>query len=539
MGHDAGEHHRVREQDAPARSQHPVPVAQHRDAVRMWHIASFETTASKRSAANGRARLASTASNCTRVGQSARPREGDGVAHAMLVDVHAGHPAARAPGQVHRRAAGPAAYLEDLDPAPIPSWSAKREPFPGRQPAALAQILTVGRLPDRALRVAREVAVHVVVQVDGTVGHATSLSVGDRLLVVCDTGPRTTEAPTATPIKHIANRARGGYRLPARLTGVLLAAALTGCTRGSPAPTAETADDGMRRALGLALQAQGREAVAALRSIDTTGLAPRSVPIRRCMLERLDARLSPPMPVAEPLVAGVLSAYREYWLRSLRGEQPASDNEAWLLAALKDGTGATGQTLDDIETPLDSQITARGYHVLLGVTSPLRELMLWRTESAEHYRVALPETTESVTVVFMDGFASLGWAGFATCDRSHSGGWTKPDRLYAVRSAYDTTPRTSGSATWRTRRSTSPITGDFPELERQEELEYRAKLTEIALGVTSVYDLLEVFAGNVSADTSGPPQFRQRTSRARPAAALVRGFREHHAVAGGQRRGGE
>jgi len=163
--------------------------------------------------------------------------------------------------------------------------------------------------------------------------------------------------------------------------------------------------------------------------------------------------------------------------------------------------------LDALEPAITRLAQHGGSHVLLGVTSPLRELMLWRTETETRYDVELPEGRQPVTVVFMDDFASLGWAGFATCDRHHTGGWTKPDRLYAVRSAYDT-----GSENFRVSYLAHEAqhffdNHRFPGLERQDRPEYRAKLAELAEADSTVYELLDGFASNVSTDTSVPHSY--------------------------------
>jgi len=250
------------------------------------------------------------------------------------------------------------------------------------------------------------------------------------------------------------------------------------------------------------------DAVAALRALDPAKLAERYAPTRSCMLERLDARKPPAIALGDGFLAEVLAAYREYWLRSLRAEHPQPENEAWLLATLNARVEAEGGTaaasMDRLEPALEALIGAHGYHALLGMTRPLRELMLWKTETETRYDVRLPESTQAVTVVFLDGFASLGWAGFATCDRHHSGGWTKPDRLYAVRSAYDLASENFRVSYLAHEAQHFADNRRFPGLEQQAELEYRAKLVELAVGQSSVYDLLDNFAGNVSDDVSVP-----------------------------------
>jgi hypothetical protein len=267
----------------------------------------------------------------------------------------------------------------------------------------------------------------------------------------------------------------------------------------------------MRHGLAAALQARGDSAVAILRPLPPAALSERARGVRACMLERLGDRRLPAVTVADPFVRGVLATYQEYWIRSLRQEAPAPSLETWLrdsLNAQLRGIGAsTAADLDSIETILGPMLEARGYHQLMGVTSPLRELMLWKAERTEQFDVPLPQGAQPVTVVFMDQFASLGWAGFATCDRYHSGGWTKPDRLYAVQSAYDTTSEDfrvsylahEGQHFW----DTTHLPADTP----QDVLEYRAKLVELALGRASEYDLLAQFTINSGDDPAVPHSY--------------------------------
>ena len=131
----------------------------------MWHIASFERTASK---------VASeTAAACAvhrlkrhSIGDASRRGQLLPIANAVLIDVDASDPAAAA---CARWMAGP--------PEPLPTSSTwlccahlglVGEPKPlGRgQPAALPDVLAEGLVPDGSLRATAEVAVDVVVEVD-------------------------------------------------------------------------------------------------------------------------------------------------------------------------------------------------------------------------------------------------------------------------------------------------------------------------------------------------------------------------------------
>ena len=272
--------------------------------------------------------------------------------------------------------------------------------------------------------------------------------------------------------------------------------------------------NGMHSALASALQANGAAALDALRPLDPSHLTSNDARVRGCMIERLERHALQQRTVEAPELVTLLGIYQEYWLRSLLKEHSASDNDAWLLESLnhmiKARGGSAATTLDDLEKPLESMVEDHGYHSLFGLTRPLREFMLWRTQTTSKYDVALPEGRQTVEVVFMDNFASLGWAGFATCDRVHTGGWTKPDRLYAVRSSYDLDSENFHVSYLAHEGQHFSDQKRFPTLTRQVDLEYRAKLTEVALAKKSLYDLLDSFAGNMTDDDTVPHSFANR-----------------------------
>lgn len=298
-------------------------------------------------------------------------------------------------------------------------------------------------------------------------------------------------------------------------SSIVLLSLLTACIGNSPYPVvpapADSARTLLRDGLVAALQVEGKRAAATLRRVRAEDLDSTRAALLTCTLARLDGHTLPPVTVADPFVGQVLNAYRGYWTSALRGERTADKNERKLLttlnALIESSGGPVAPSMDSIEVILKPILRARGYHPLLGVTSPLRELMLWQGETERRYDVQLPEGLQPVTVVFLDRFASLGWAGFATCDRYHTGGWTKPDRLYAVASAYDTTSENfrisylahEGQHFWDAQHLALDTPGH--------RLEYRAKLVELAVGQASVYDLLAGFAANTSADSTIPHSY--------------------------------
>lgn len=293
----------------------------------------------------------------------------------------------------------------------------------------------------------------------------------------------------------------------AAVVSAVLTLCLSDCLSDDRVP--QQPQPGMADAYAKALQADGRAAVEILKNIDPGQLSEKLRSRRACMLSRLEARELPDER-AEPFIQAVLSRYQEYWLRALRHEHPADANETWLLTSLSplvaEAADQAPPSLDKLEPMLSAAISARGFHSLHGVTQPLREFMLWQTQVPETYSVALPGGQQTVQVVFLDGFLSLGWAAFATCGASYSGGWTRPDALYAVRSAYDPTSENFRVSYLAHEAQHFADNQQFPGLE-QPELEYRAKLAELALATTTAYDLLAAFATNTAKDRRIPHSY--------------------------------
>jgi hypothetical protein len=170
---------------------------------------------------------------------------------------------------------------------------------------------------------------------------------------------------------------------------------------------------------------------------------------------------------------------------------------------------ATAADMNTLESKLKQQLNARGYFSLFGVTSPLREFMLWRKQDSIEYVIDLPEGREKVAVTMLEDFISYGWVSYATAEVHHTGGWTTPERLYCVRASYDTNSEDFRVSYLAHEGQHFRDTRHFPKLE-QPELEYRAKLTEIALADTTLFDLLREFSDNQSDSRTQPHPYANR-----------------------------
>jgi hypothetical protein len=132
--------------------------------------------------------------------------------------------------------------------------------------------------------------------------------------------------------------------------------------------------------------------------------------------------------------------------------------------------------------------------------------MIWKVHAPATYKVKLTDQTLDVRVVFLDEFVSLGWAAYATCGRAHTGGWATRDELYALKSSYVLDSEDFRVSYLAHEGRHFADYRRFPKLE-QPELEYRAKLTEIALSDTTTHSLIAEFSRRTLRDRSVPHSF--------------------------------
>jgi hypothetical protein len=269
------------------------------------------------------------------------------------------------------------------------------------------------------------------------------------------------------------------------LVALLLAPGAGASALGAPPPrgSSEAARAATADALAAALQADEARALRALRGVPAREFQGGDATLRACLLARFGQDGPRPAAPGEGFPARVLSAYRRYWRRALLRPAAREAEEERLraeLAALL-GPVEAGAALDDLEPLLAERLRREGLHAQLGRTSPLRELMLWAREDVQRREVALPEGAYQVEVHVLDGFRSLGWGDWATCGEYGAGGWADEEALYLVRPRYRTLDdddfRVSFLAHETQHLADRRRWAGLPAWE----LEYRAKLTELAL----------------------------------------------------------
>lgn len=272
------------------------------------------------------------------------------------------------------------------------------------------------------------------------------------------------------------------------------------------APVAARAAN-LSKVYGAALGGDMASALAILDSIDVSQLSPKDSTARACLKRTFG---NPPVSEDLPAQSGrILTAYRTYWQAAMLRRASQAEAERQLLGELRSilavaPTDTAG--LDDVSERARLAIGKEGLFALTGVTLPYYELMIWRTREPATYHVKLPERTIQVHVVFLDDFVSLGWAGYATCGRAHSGGWATQDSLFALKSAYDLKSENFRVSYLAHEGRHFSDYSRYPKL-KQPELEYRAKLTELAMSDTTTYSLIASFSGLTGQDRDVPHSF--------------------------------
>ncbi|MEM9385489.1 MAG: hypothetical protein AAGA68_10540 [Pseudomonadota bacterium] len=294
------------------------------------------------------------------------------------------------------------------------------------------------------------------------------------------------------------------------------------CTEPLAAPTLDpdpairasaTSAEKISNAIGAGLQGDARRAVALLRTVDPIALDGRDQQYRSCMLERFGS--------ARPLASArgndsafasrVVEIYQRYWRRSLKAPESRHRHTKELEQALRqhmrlpDGTDSVA-----IERALRARLEAQGLHALLGQTGVLRELMIWRREERRSETVEMPHGTYSTDVAFLDDFVVTGWGQFATCETRGAGGWVADKTLFAVVPIYEDLEGEEFRVTFLGHETQHFLDLEqFPDMAPWE-LEYRAKLMELAMAQDTRARVLQKFIEDQGDDPSSHHSYANR-----------------------------
>jgi hypothetical protein len=268
------------------------------------------------------------------------------------------------------------------------------------------------------------------------------------------------------------------------------------------------ANDGVtERYISQALQGDLSSAAAIFSAQKPLGAGSKALSIQ--FRSRFVDRDEEPSPgTGDELADRVITTYRTYWNRSLTGAFSEKQAGEWLIESLL-------QTLPHQETvtsplppemiynQLELALNDRGFHVLYADAPPLKDLILWKNEEVRKFSVRLTDGTENVDVVFLSDIYSMGWKDYATFGLAFTTGWVEQGRLFCVDWAYD---RQSEKFEVSYLKHESRHLADFrafPGLSSAD-LEYRAKLTELAFSVKTTTQLLNDFTRKSAINPEAP-----------------------------------
>ncbi len=210
----------------------------------------------------------------------------------------------------------------------------------------------------------------------------------------------------------------------------------------------------------------------------------------------------------DAFIDAVVSAYRKYWVLTLMGDMSSQEGEEFLESSLRQVLSRQGKVdfsdhAANVFEFIGAIFDAKEIHFLNTAAPPLRELFLWKTEEKQNYSVKLTDLTQKVSVTFMSDIYSMGWKQFASLGLVATTGWVENGRLYCVESAYDrSSERFKVSYLKHEGRHLADFE-QFPDLQSAD-LEYRAKLTELAFSFNSTGQLLGDFTSKSAPNPASP-----------------------------------
>jgi hypothetical protein len=224
---------------------------------------------------------------------------------------------------------------------------------------------------------------------------------------------------------------------------------------------------------------------------------------------RFIERTEPPRDASgNALIDAVIAVYRDYWINSLLAGLTTADSSAplqELRAALKEhGWPAVAEfSHEETFAAVEAALAAEGVHALAVPAPPLQDLLIWVDQTQQDFEVELTDQTRTVRVVFMSDLHSAGWKHFATLGLVTTTGWVDGGALYCVEWAY-----APGSETFEVsylKHETRHLADfeQFPGLSSAQ-LEYRAKLTELAFANSTQRRLLDDFTAKSAPNPDSP-----------------------------------
>ena len=202
----------------------------------------------------------------------------------------------------------------------------------------------------------------------------------------------------------------------------------------------------------------------------------------------------------EPKAKPLLEVYHSYWRKALLNVNKNYDTTfvisliEFLKKNYKPASSLNLSSQDeDINNILTAYITSLGYKTTgFGKTGRLIDLLIWENDYNEDYNFNIFGDTLNVSVTIMNDFITLGWEEYATLGVYYPGGWATGNGLFCVKKAYDIQSENFLISYLAHEGTHFSDYKKFPGLPGNE-LEYRAKLTELSLAKETLYQTIDFF----------------------------------------------
>lgn len=261
------------------------------------------------------------------------------------------------------------------------------------------------------------------------------------------------------------------------------------------------------------LQTDGPRAIGLFRQFQPLSTSPWDTRRARCSVARLTGKPSIPSAAVsgDPLSDRIIGIYRSYWQRAMVLADRNSAEEK-LFNGLRNAIRRPDlKDREAVLTEVSVQLNARNiYTSSQGKTATLYDLLLYLQEEEKPYKVDLADgTTFDVKVTLMRSMISSGWSRYFNCGGPGTGGFATSDGLFAIAETYDLDGEDFlGSFLTHETRHFADYKR-YPDLEGPE-LEYRAKLSELAVVDKTQKEVVELFEGNQGDDRAIPHSYANK-----------------------------
>jgi hypothetical protein len=270
------------------------------------------------------------------------------------------------------------------------------------------------------------------------------------------------------------------------------------------------------------LQGDVAKVLEVLNTLPDEQLSPEEKKIKKKFFERF--RLQEEVVdynTSDPMLHDLLDIYQTYWRQALLDNENMEHYESGLkrdiASFLKKNKYPTQNeyvedTLTDHEIQnnftqhLKNFLAEKNYYSATGQTAGFFDLFIWEREVPTEFKVVLPETEVTTTIIFLKDVVTMGWEEYASFGKVYPGGWATKEVLYAVGKAYDTTSENFKVSYLKHESQHFADYKTYPNLSGVD-LEYRAKLTELIYAEETLYNLISSFIRNASSEGRNPHAF--------------------------------